>query len=138
MRTYGNCALAMAELLSVNNTNSRAALVLWQVAETGLDPHHLGARFNTCNTTMVQQGATLFNSAGVRNYRSYSDGLNAWYQTINLHYYDQLRSSMRSGTSLELILRNIEASPWGTKHIPRHLTSDLESFAPLSLQGGPS
>ena len=122
-------------LLEVDSTAAVNALVVWAVAESGLNPQHVGAHFNPCNTTWKTHTSTQFNSAGVQNYASYEAGLHAWNETIQLEYYSALRHQFRWDLGGRLaIIEAIIASPWGTKHIPESFNPDWADFAPLNLQ----
>ncbi len=92
---------------------NRKLLDAWQRAEGGT------ASFNPLNTTEPWAGATDYNSVGVKNYASGSDGIRATAATLlNGHYpgiVRDLRSTDPSNTALTMVARNrAEISVWGT------------------------
>lgn len=66
-----------------------------------LDAWHLteesGASFNPLNTTLIEPGATSFNSAGVRNYPSAKVGAQATVSTLEGSAYTPIVAALRSG-----------------------------------------
>jgi hypothetical protein len=54
-------------------------VVGWSVFETGTNS---GAKYNLLNTTLKESGSTDFNSVGVQNYTSYSQGIAANVSTL--------------------------------------------------------
>lgn len=93
---------------------NRIAIQAWMQAEGD------AARFNPLNTTENWQGATVFNSDGVKNYQSFEDGVAATSRTLNygadhnLHGYRAIRNSLRANRSAKHTLEAVEASAWGT------------------------
>lgn len=88
-----------------------AFLHQWKQCEGGT------ARDNPLNTTEPMPGATDYNSAGVKNYVSGTQGIDATYLTlINGHYngiVHDLRT--RSFTAKQIAERNVEEiEVWGT------------------------
>lgn len=83
-------------------------LEAWQQAEG------TRARFNPLATTKTYAGATTFNTAGVKNYATYEDGIAATAATLRLKAYTGVMAAMRSGTSAETAAQAVAASPWGT------------------------
>ena len=83
----------------------------WRECEGGT------ARYNPLNTTEQMSGATNYNNAGVKNYVSGAQGIDATYLTlVNGHYngivYDM---RLRSLTAKEIAQRNkVEIGVWGT------------------------
>ncbi len=61
-------------------SNNMVSLVAWQTAE------NTTAAFNPLATTLPAAGASTFNSAGVRNYSSLTDGIQATVQTLQSGY----------------------------------------------------
>ena len=138
-RTYGSWARDAIGRIAVDTepaTDSAAvvALVLQAVAESGLDPHHLGARFNPANTTMRRDRSWNFNAVGVQNYPNYVQGLDAWEATIRLHYYSEFLDALRHSNNPGEIVDLLEASPWGTRNVPRDYQPKWARFTPLLLQ----
>lgn len=72
------------------------------------------AQFNPLATTQGAAGATRFNSVGVRNYASYTDGVDATVKTMTNGRYGNILEALRAGNSAEAVGRAIADSPWGT------------------------
>jgi murein DD-endopeptidase MepM/ murein hydrolase activator NlpD len=86
-----------------------AFLVAWQRSEGS------SSRFNPLATTQDRPGATIYNSAGVKNYTSYQDGIAATVQTLGYGYtgYGNIVAGIQTNDAA-LALRGLYASPWGT------------------------
>jgi len=85
------------------------AVVAWQQAEG------TAARFNPLATTQGGfDGATNFNSVGVKNYASYDDGLAANVRAITNGRYTDVLAALRKGTSAMEVAEAIKTSPWGS------------------------
>lgn len=83
----------------------------WQRAEGGR------ASNNPLNTTEPMNGATDYNSAGVKNYPTPVCGISATALTLILAPYHHLWVDLQAGTftARELVTRNEEAfNTWGT------------------------
>lgn len=70
------------------------------------------AKYNPLNTTLEMPGASVINSAGVKSYTSWTQGLEATART--LAGYPEIIASLKSGplTHFESVVSN---SRWGTK-----------------------
>jgi type II secretory pathway pseudopilin PulG len=55
---------------------------------------------NPMASTMLEPGSTTFNSAGVQNYVSPSEGAHATAATLDDGYYPQIVKALRAGTGL--------------------------------------
>ena len=95
--------------LPVTRNNLRL-LWAWQRAEGG----DSAQRHNWLNTTQNMPGASSINSAGVKRYRSYAQGINATVRTLRYGNYSQIRSLMQANASPVRTARAVGASPWGT------------------------
>lgn len=85
------------------------AVVAWQQAEG------TRARFNPLATTQGGfEGATRFNSVGVKNYASYEDGLAANVRAITNGRYGAILDALRRGDSAMAVAEAIRNSPWGS------------------------
>ncbi|GIU88537.1 MAG: hypothetical protein KatS3mg009_3052 [Acidimicrobiia bacterium] len=85
------------------------AVVAWQQAEG------TRARFNPLATTQGGfEGATRFNSVGVKNYASYEDGLAANVRAITNGRYGAILDALRRGDSAMAVAEAIRSSPWGS------------------------
>ena len=87
--------------------------VAWFGAESGWGSK--GAQNNPWNTTQAAPGTTDFNQAGVKNYPSYAEGLQATVETLTNGRYSSIIGAMAHGTDTE-IAAAIHASPWGTEN----------------------
>jgi hypothetical protein len=89
--------------------------VAWAVAE-GCE-----AKNNPWATTEGYPDATDFNTDGVKNYKTWDDGINATMSTLVLDYYKQLVAALKDEkSSIGEIIAALNASPWGS-----HITLEL-------------
>lgn len=94
-----------------NYAPNRQLLGAWAQAEGGT------ASFNPLNTTQPWPHATIYNSAGVRNYASGSDGVHATAVTLLNGHYDGIVEDLRAASkSAGQIVkdRRTEFQTWGT------------------------
>ena len=77
----------------------------WAATETLADS---GAKYNLLNTTLAWANTTNFNSAGVKNYASWEDGINATIATLKLSYYAGLLQALSSNLDSELSPPSLE------------------------------
>lgn len=106
---------AQAFLKSLNmrlTVDNVAAIVAWEMAEGG--HWYNTAYYNPLNTTQPMPGAAVFNSVGVKAYRSWSQGLQATIITINNGYYGGILAALRAGDDGQAVAAAVAASPWGT------------------------
>lgn len=113
--TRGQFARALLPKVGAEVTaRNMRALMAWMQAEGD------AGRFNPLNTTQDKPGATDFNSVGVKNYRSFVDGVNATAETLNygadrgLYGYHGIRSCLRRNAPAWRTLGAVESSAWGT------------------------
>jgi peptidoglycan hydrolase CwlO-like protein len=109
--TYGNWAGVFLQTMSAPSCHSNmVAVVAWQVAE------FTQADWNPLATTYPMAGSTLFNSAGVRNYASLAQGLQATKLTIQAglgsHGYGGIVSGLSGCADPMTTARAINASDW--------------------------
>ena len=101
------------------------ALVAWQRAEG------IAGTFNPLNTTQEMDGATDFNSVGVKNYRTFLQGVEATAKTLNygadrgLYGYRAIRKRLRGNSFAWLTLRAVERSAWGTGGLAAQVRKDV-------------
>jgi hypothetical protein len=93
------------------------AIKIWAKKESGGVWGAKGGAYNPLNTTLNMEGASNFNKAGVKNYQSMEQGIDATYQTLTGNQsgsrgYDNIVSLMRSGASREQIINAISSSSW--------------------------
>ena len=84
------------------------AMIAWQTAEG------TSASFNPLATTRDAPGATNLNSVGVKNFRSYEQGLQTTIDTLRNGLYGDILAALRDGTSAARIAQAVAESPWGT------------------------
>lgn len=109
--TYGAWAGAFLSTMGVSGCHSNmVAVVSWQVAE------FTQAAWNPLATTYPMAGSTLYNSAGVRNYVSAGQGLEATRLTIRggmtQYGYGRIVSSLSACADPMTTARAINASSW--------------------------
>ena len=70
---------------------------------------------NPWATTEPYEGATDYNSVGVKNYASFEDGVDATVRTLVNGYYEHLLKVLRNPEStIRECLNVLDASPWGS------------------------
>ena len=84
------------------------AMMAWQAAEG------TAAAFNPLATTRHAPGATDMNSVGVKNFRSYEQGLQTTIDTLRNGLYGNILAALREGTSASRVAQAVAESPWGT------------------------
>jgi peptidoglycan hydrolase CwlO-like protein len=109
--TYGAWAGAFLGTMGVSGCHSNmVAVVSWQVAE------FTQAAWNPLATTYPMAGSTLYNSAGVRNYVSAGQGLEATRLTIrggmSQYGYGRIVSALAACADPMTTARAINASSW--------------------------
>jgi len=92
-------------------------LYAWRQAEGGK------ARNNPFNTTQPKPNSTFYNclkkgisgcKAGVRNYMSSQDGIDATIKTLKNGRYENILKALKTGESAEQTAMALKSSPWGT------------------------
>jgi hypothetical protein len=113
--TRGQFARALLPKIGAKVTvHNMRSLMAWMQAEGD------AGRFNPLNTTHDMPGATDFNSVGVKNYRSFEDGVVATSETLNygadrdLYGYKAIRRRLRLSKPAYRTLLAVERSAWGT------------------------
>ena len=84
------------------------AMMAWQAAEGTT------AAFNPLATTRYAPGSTDMNSVGVKNFRTYEQGLQTTIDTLRNGLYGNILAALRDGTSASRVAEAIAESPWGT------------------------
>ena len=84
------------------------AVVAWEAAEGTM------ATWNPLATTIAMPGATVYNSHGVKNYRSKEQGIEATIMTLRRpgHGYEAIVASLRAGADAMETGRAINRSDW--------------------------
>lgn len=82
----------------------------WRQAEGG------EAMNNPFNTTRKREGATLYknNPAGVKNYPTVNDGIEATCETLKLPYYTDIVNGLKNDVGLYKLSRMSSIEKWGT------------------------
>lgn len=105
-------AVAFLNALSIPvNYDNVASIVAWESMENA------GAANNPLATERIMnQGESDYNTEGVKNYPTFSVGLEATVQTILNGYYADLLYELRYG-NFQSITTAIDNSPWGTRGV---------------------
>lgn len=113
--TRGQFARALLPRVGAEITvHNMRAMMAWMQAEGD------AGRFNPLNTTHDMVGATDFNWVGVKNYRSFEDGVKATAATLNygadrdLYGYKAIRRRLHLNKPAYRTLLAVERSQWGT------------------------
>jgi peptidoglycan hydrolase CwlO-like protein len=103
-------SLLLAKIGAPGCQSNLIAVVSWEAAEV------TAAAFNPLATTWDVPGATIFNSAGVKNYPSLEVGLEATVDTLiwgaTTHGYGAILSDFRACAPAETTAMDINASDW--------------------------
>ncbi len=84
------------------------AIVAWAQAEGTAAAH------NPLATTEAAPNTTNFNSAGVKNYPSYTEGVQATVATLLNGRYPNILAALADGSSAQAVAQAVAQSPWGT------------------------
>lgn len=104
----------------------------WRQAEGGK------AKNNPFNTTQPKPNSTFYNclkkgisgcKAGVRNYMSSRDGIDATVKTIKNGRYQNIIDALKSGDSAEKAAQALKSSPWGTGQLALKVVQGYNSGA---------
>jgi hypothetical protein len=107
--SYGQWAQSFLTALGAPTSRGNlVAVVAWEAAEGTL------ATWNPLATTINMPGNTVYNSHGVKNYRSKEQGIEASIMTLRRpgHGYDAIISSLRAGAEAMDTARAINRSDW--------------------------
>ena len=100
-------------------TGAFRGLAAWMIAESGSErcdgqPQN-GAKWNPLNTMQAMPGATKYNAAGVKNYLTFLDGIDATLVTLHNGNYQAILDAIHTdGISAEDFCRAVGSTPWGT------------------------
>jgi hypothetical protein len=73
------------------------------------------AKNNPWDTTLNTAGSTDYNSEGVKNYRTFDEGVDATVQTLlEVDYATLVRNLRNPGCPIRTIRASLNASPWGS------------------------
>lgn len=115
MTDYTPTTFAQALLATIGSPVTDAnveAVTAWEAQEGG--NWHNTARYNPLNTTLAEPGSTTINSAGVRAYTSWDEGLTATASTLEEGSYQGIRDALAGGSDAQGVVNAILQSPWGT------------------------
>lgn len=119
--------------------NTLALIYAWRQTEGGK------ATYNPFNTTWKKPGSTLYgkNTAGVQNYLTPQDGVDATVQTLTMARYAPIVALLQADTPPREVAAKILASSWGTGDLIVRVLAMYERgrvvVNPIStLPGGPS
>ena len=97
------------DCLGVKPTKGNMAFMYaWRQAEGA------SAQFNPFNTTRNMPDSTVYNSAGVKNYKSAEDGIKATCDTLKLGYYTDIVNGLKNDVGLYKLSRMESLKKWGT------------------------
>ena len=97
--------------------NNMMFMYAWRQAEGG------GAKNNPFNTTLDWEGATKVagSSAGIKNYRTPEDGIQATCQTLkngrDKYGYDRIIDGLKNDVGISKLSDAVVSSKWGTKDL---------------------
>lgn len=112
--------------------NNLKAMVTWIQSENS------NARFNPLDTTEPWEGSSDFNSAGVKNYSTYQNGLDATVATLLNGLYGPIVQALSSDSPPAVTCSLIENSPWGSKpssELLAQVVADYNHYASLPIAG---
>lgn len=119
-----------------NDTNSLPLLQKWQTYEGG------NADWNPLNSTESWPGSSEYNSAGVKNYNTEVDGINATVATLKNGYYPAILANLVSDAPTSAWAADTviaEVRKWGTTGFADYLQSlaPTPTPNPLPHKGNP-
>ena len=107
-----------AFLNAIGDANPSQAIINWVGAWTDFETSAGGgAAYNLLNTTQREPGSTNFNSVGVQNFNSFSQGVSANAHVLENGLYPDILSALRANNISTLDTSsavNRELSIWGT------------------------
>lgn len=111
---FAKALLAKAKIKPTDANIS--ALTTWMHWEGGTANN----AYNPLNTTLDMQGATEFNTEGVKSYLSLEQGVNATYETLtgesaDKRGYTKILNDLKNNAQLDQVVNDINHSSWGTK-----------------------
>ncbi len=109
--------------VSDNNVKS---MVIWAVSENA---NGNGAHWNIWDTTEGgEPGEDNFNSAGVKNYPTIEEGMDAFSRTLHNGRYPGIISALQRSAPPAETCNMICNSPWGSKPTPQIVAEVLANF----------
>jgi len=115
---YTRAQWATDLLKAIGNSNPSLKTMYWVVGWTDYESSAGGAAYNLLNTTQRMPGSWNFNSGGVQNFTSYSQGIQANAIVLENGYYPVLLAALRSNSLASLTTppasMQSELGTWGT------------------------
>jgi hypothetical protein len=134
--TRGNWARDFLDAIAVpQSTSNHDAMHAWMATE------NTQARCNPLGTSrVINRGETLWNDHGVKEYRTYDDGIEATRQTITLSSfgYPAIMAALQAGNNANTVLQAVEDSDWGTVYPIMQLDdvqADRAKYAAIRIPG---
>ncbi len=87
-----------ALLRNIGNRYPTSQTLAWVIAWTKLESMPPGASYNLLNTTQREPGSTDFNSVGVQNFVSFTQGIQANTQVLENGLYNNLLQALHTNT----------------------------------------
>lgn len=119
-----------------NTLENKVFFLAWAYSEHGLT---MGARFNMLDTEEGgMPGETTFNPAGVKDYPSLQEGVEATLRVIHNGLYDRILSALQAGNTATAAASLPTLRVWGTGTFPGNIslartTFDLLSAVPVGF-----
>ncbi len=108
----------LAGIGAPDTPSNEKALEDWAAAEGGAGPQWGIANnvdnFNPLNTTLPEPGASSTNAAGVKSYRSWSQGIAATVSTLLGGGYGNVVADFKASAPETQVSADVGASAWGT------------------------
>lgn len=106
---------AVYSLVGIPNNHENIVIgIAWADSEGGLPPTP-DADNNPLDTTEPAPGATDFNTAGVKNYPSWTEGVEATVETLTNGFYDALIETFKNpAANAQEKINAVNSSPWGS------------------------
>lgn len=138
--TYTREEWSRSLLVEIGNTNPTLQTIEWLVSWTKIETNNPpGASYNLLNTTENNTPGveSNFNSAGVKNYDTFSHGIQANGKVLQNGLYNQLLEALRTNSISTLTNGNDinkELSIWGTGSVQQIINNnmglDLKDYFP--------
>lgn len=138
---------SQALLQAIGNNSIALSTIEWIVAWTSIETSSTpGAQYNLLNTTEPYTPGVVsdFNSAGVKNYDSFTHGIQANAKVLMNGYYPDLYTALKTNNYSFLfnnaVMINPELSKWGTgpvfntiiSRIGQHMTDEFPGTSELT------
>jgi murein L,D-transpeptidase YcbB/YkuD len=121
--------LALSKPVGINNLRS---VVTWIASENSK------ALFNPLDSTLQYEASTDYNEAGVKNYATYEEGIQATKATILNGLYPAILGALDGNVAPAETCSAIENSPWGSKpssELLAQVVADYDTYANVAIAG---